>query len=437
MVFDWSWAAAEVLTPQCCCTFCSVLARIPLLRMSTTSFVVQSLTADEQFVRALAESHNLPVHIHVAPDLNDDARRGSSLQATCRDIRYNFFADVLREEGGRHLALGHTLDDQAETVILHLARGTGVDGFAGMPCVRLDHRGYTVLRPLLSTSRDELIDTATRLGIQWREDASNESDHYTRSRVRRSVVPAVTAAMGKHAWLNVGKSANRIRTYLDADEAGHIDEYVELVVRGDRSADVETLASLQPVVRRRILLALLKRWYPEAPRNAAVAAQIDDLLTRETGKSFLHDAVHVVRDRDVLHFRPPPAADDPGVAQLAPGGTVRFDGSTYLRIDSCNVPDSFLPASKNVVFVDAVHVPGTLAVRRWKAGDRFAPLGMSGSKLVSDLLTDRKVATTEREGIAVVVAGEDIVWCVGIEIGARFRVTDGTRRVTALVRLPE
>jgi tRNA(Ile)-lysidine synthase len=380
--------------------------------------------ADEAFVRALGAALGVAVHVRrvALPE-------GGNRQDAARRTRYAFFEAVARETGAPVVAVAHHLDDQAETVLLHLLRGTGPRGLAGMPAERPIWRGSAVrlVRPLLGWPRAEIEALARREDWTWREDASNRSVSYRRNWIRRRLMPGLEAAFGSGVAARVALSAAHVRALLDA--------------RPEPPArlPVAALRALPEAARRALLLDALRRWAPEAPRRAAAVAALDALLDAQPGRHVVWPGAVVWRDRDALVIEPAPGAPDPDGLVVRIGEAVETEAGTLEVLPLDVSPDLVaVPAGGTVEVADAAALRSPLVLRPWRAGDRFQPLGLDGTKRVSDVLTERRVPPSERERQRVLCAGPEgeIVWVVGHRLAHAARLRPDTARAVRLTWAP-
>jgi tRNA(Ile)-lysidine synthase len=394
--------------------------------------------ADEAFVVAMCRRLDLePVVIRVAePDIRDGAT--TSVQDTARRIRYGAFKSQATTSNAKFVAVAHTLNDQSETVLLHLLRGTGIDGLAGMRVQRELARdsGIRLIRPLLTTSRDEVEAVALELGLEWRTDLSNVSDAYARGRLRSGVVPAIEEAFGRSQWLNIGRVALHIGGYVDDDVAVEVeDRFKRIADSGLQRLSIGRLLDESPSWRGRILLEAIRRWAPSMPASADWVARIEALADAQPGKRLQSGSAAVVRDREFLAFvaeAPLPCTEPLSVDTSVPCG------SDHIHLYELAFPPVRRdPGSADLAFVDGSVLAAPITVRVWRAGDRMTPLGMHNSKLVSDILTDRKVPASRRGRVPLVLSGEEVVWCAGVAVSDRFKVTDKSERALLLIRTPD
>lgn len=382
--------------------------------------------ADEALIRRTCETLGVPLTVD-RPRLN-----AGNTQQQARDARYAFFEQVANEHGASAVAVAHHRDDQAETLLMNLARGAGPVGLAGMPpCRHLDPASEVMLvRPLLFASRDEIRAYAVGRGIEWREDATNRKSDYRRTALRTVVLPALDRVFPGAAD-RLADTAKMMRAYLDSGAplaAGlGLEGFAEPVPDG-WSLPVDALRHHPPVVRYGIWIEALRRWAPDAPRSAATARELDRLLDAQPGRRVEWVGVRVWRDRNRIIFEEAVGeGDEPVRVEM---GTTRAAGGT-LRVEPVARPERFDP-SPLVEYADADRLTFPLVLRLWRAGDRLVPLGMEGTKKVSDLLTDRSVPTHERARQRVLLKGDEIVWVVGHRLAAPFQVRPDMPRVVRL-----
>ena len=388
---------------------------------------------DEAFVRARCQQRGVPFHGETVDAAAYAEAQGLSMQEAARDLRYAFFARIAERVGLRYVALAHHIDDQAETVLLNLLRGTGPEGLAGMPVQRPLAPGSNAMlvRPLLGLRRAEIEAFARQEGLAWREDESNLSPRYQRNALRNAVLPLLEKHFGDAAPANIARSAGLVREYVDDTFHQALATYFEQAARPDaQQLNLDTLDTLAPVWRRRLILEACHRWLPAVQRHAALAEEVEALLEAQPGRRVVLKGGTVWRERDALVFMPPPeinAADNSPIP-IHPGITVDLKPGS-LRIEvSDERPARLDTDAPMTVFADADRLSFPLLARRWQPGDRFRPLGMAGTKKISDFLTDARVPPHRRAGTWVLVSGTEIVWVVGLRLAEDVRVEPGTTR---------
>ncbi|BBM69163.1 tRNA lysidine(34) synthetase TilS [Rhodothermus marinus] len=393
--------------------------------------------ADEALVRRFCRRHRLPLRV-ARIDLKAHTG-GRAIQATARRVRYTFFRRVARREGIDTVAVAHHRDDQAETLLLNLVRGSGLEGLLGMrPKRRLGRENIWLVRPLLPVSRAEIEVWAQAEGIPWREDVSNASLHYRRAVIRHEVLPLLVRHFGSGVAERLAHTAELLRAYYEATFLPDLRRRWQEVADGAvRALRLEALHAQPSVWQRRLILEALRRWLPGAPQHHRLVAQVVRLLQAQPGRRLELPQGTVWRDRDALRFRPRQWATWPDEGLLEPDRPLQLAGGTLVASVQETVPERLDEGTPLVAYVDADRIRWPLRVRRWQPGDRMQPLGMRGHRKVSDLLTDLKVPVDQRDRCYVVSQDSEIVWLVGYRLAEPFRVRPETRRVVKLCWKPD
>ena len=400
--------------------------------------------ADEALVRRWCAAQSPPVPCTVVScDAEGRAgRKGESLQEAARVLRYEAMAEHALEIGAAAVAVGHHRDDQAETLLLNLLRGSGPEGLAGMPPSRpLDAApDVSLIRPLLDLRRADIEAFAEAEGIPWREDPSNQDPTYDRATIRTEVLPLLQRKFDG-ATDHLARAAGLMREYVDQTVTPSLDAKMEVAYTAHREGgalDLEQLRAESSVWRRRLILAALDEVLPEAPQTAAVAAEIEVLIDAQVGKRVEMGGGTVWRERTALRFVPTGAVPTllwPPVP-VPWGEDVPLDRGTF-RIDPLDErPDALSTDDPYTEYVDAERLTDPLSVGTWQDGDRLQPLGMDGTKLVSDLLTDADVPPHRRDGVYVFYTDEHPAWVIGHRLDHRVRVRPSTTKVVRLTWRP-
>lgn len=394
---------------------------------------------DEAFVRAWCAERLLPLEVRSFDTAGEAAAGGESVQEAARRLRYGTFAEAASAAGIGTVAVGHHRDDQVETVLINLFRGTGPEGLAGMRTRRrLSPDGdIQLIRPLLALWRQDIEEYARTTGLTWREDATNLSSAYRRGALRTHVLPQIEKFFGNAVKANVARSADLVRAYVDGDLRADFEAAFAKAssdASEERTLDVTVLRSLDAVLARRVILEGIRRWLPDLRSSSAIAREVENLLEAQIGRRFVHPSGEVWRERTHLLFRSYATArmEEESAVRLTADAAVETPlGVISVKMD-VDRPDDLASGSPDVEFVDADRIEGPLMVRPWRMGDRFVPLGMRVEKKLSDFLTDEKVPAHRKREIHVVQKGEDIVWVVGHRIAHTVRVRPETSRIAQL-----
>jgi tRNA(Ile)-lysidine synthase len=386
------------------------------------------------FVCRQCEVYRVPVTTARADGSALRDQPGGSVEAAARDLRYRFLERVADEQGATRIALGHHRDDQAETVLMNLLRGSGARGLGGIPPVR-----GRFIRPLLECSREEIERFARREGICYVEDSSNHLLSFGRNRIRLELLPELARRYNP----NVAEALASAATVFEAEDAllnALTEEQLPAVVmsRSRREVVLSTprLAALPAALRRRIIrraVHLLRGDRPGLSFEQTLA--IERLLLSEGGRGAFHAAggIRATRagDRVILSLREERSGRSFEPFPLGvPCQTAIPGASLRLRTDLLEGRAlDRLAADPWTALLDADRAGKELLVRSWQPGDRFIPLGMSGHKKLQDFFVDRKVPRHQRQTVPLVVSAGQIAWVVGFRVDERFKVTGSTRRI--------
>lgn len=389
---------------------------------------------DARFVLELAERMRLQAFVESRDVPAYCARHGFSAQAGAREVRYSFFSEVAVKTGASRVALGHHADDQAETILLHIIRGTGPGGLKGM----LPVRDNFFIRPLLHVRRRDIVAYCARHGLTYRHDSSNDRPKYLRNRVRLELMPLLEKNYnpGLVDTLNrLGEICRDEEEYLEA-QAGEMYHRFRLKSNGHTvSLDRNGLQSCPRAIIRRVVR---RAW-------AEVCGDKDDLGFRHIDQVVeiikgaggyrrvtLPRGVTCQTNYDLLEFTLSRSSSEVPFYQYL----LKVPGVTFIPETGVLVGAQLIPAGEagdpaglgpQEVLLDYGLLPAPLVVRRRLAGDRFSPLGLEGTVKLKKFFIDHKVPRCMRDRIPLVVSGNDIVWVAGMRPGDRWKVTEATQ----------
>lgn len=390
---------------------------------------------DARLVEKLAREWGIPLvceRFNVPEYLN---KNGLSAQEGAREVRYRFFKDTAARLGCSSIALGHHADDQAETVLLNLIRGSGMSGLSGIPPVREG----VYIRPLIGARREQIETYCRFFGVPYRMDSSNLKTVYFRNRIRLELIPLLEKEYNPAVVESLNRLAGIIR-----DEDACLDEIA-------RKAYEESVSSREA---EKIKISLERMdGYPAAIKRRIIRIAFRELAGRGRTPAFEH-----VERAVELAFGPSHQAkmDLPGGVSLAKryrflemitarnSFTVPFyvydlqvPGVTHIPELGRVIVSEVLEASRigdprrysgNETVLDMDSLKVSVRVRRRMDGDTFYPLGMSGKTKLKKFFIDLKVPREDRDAIPIVTCGNDIVWVAGIRPDQRFKVTGSTER---------
>ena len=370
--------------------------------------------ADEESCREAASRYAVPFEVRRI-DVKEMAAKGRlNLEDAGRLARITFLDEVRSRYGAAAVVLAHHADDQAETVLMRLLRGSGMTGLSGM--AYRNARGY--VRPLLDVTRSEIEQYLNERGLAWREDASNSDTVYLRNRIRHQLLPLLE---GYNPAIRATLAATA--SVLGDDEA-LLEELTEQafgescrIGEGRIDCGVGQLRTLNPALRRRVLRRALKQLTGtlEAVSLCHIEALCDMIDSeRPNARLALPHAVAAVREYDRLVWLPagdalPGAGFElpiagPGSYPLPGGGTLVVEATGTTRF----------PADSRTACFNLAKSPFPWLVRTFRHGDRMVPFGMSGRKKVKDIFIDRKIPLSDRTRIPLLWCGDDLIWIAGV-----------------------
>ena len=446
--------------------------------------------ADARYVYHLSQQLGIPATIEQRDVKAYRAQQHTSLEESAREVRYTFLAEVARSIGANRVAVGHTTDDHVETILMHLVRGTGTRGLRGLqPTSQWQSSGgsLTIIRPLLTVSRQETADYCHNHQLMPRMDTSNLSLSPLRNRIRHQLLPLLRSYNPRvaDALLRTARIAGDDLAFLDRESARlwrRITQRQGDTIILDRERFLELPSALQRHLLRVAIGSLLGSLKDIEARHIE---EIMSALTKAAGKKLSLpgglvfdigynqyrlglDAValspfSILGNEFVLKVpgetllpgwrvaativRPPMVKGGSEVAPVPSGNTIsppldRVKAVNYARLcpegrkprgNSNRVKETGPDADNFIAYFDLNNVGSKVVVRCRKPGDRFQPLGMSQPKKLGEFMIDAKIPRAWRQQVPVVCSLQHIMWVVGWRIDDRVKVTDNTRQVLCLV----
>ena len=369
---------------------------------------------DQDFIQNYCDQNNIPIFTTQFDTEAFAKDYKLSTQVAARELRYSWFYELLETKKFDFILTAHHADDNLETFIINLTRGTGLDGLTGIP-----EQNDKIIRPLLPFSRDEILTYAEENKIQWREDSSNASNKYLRNKIRHDLVPMLKEI--NPAFLNAfQKTQSYLQESLEMVEDASIMIYQQ--VAKEEGDDIHfDLKQLKKLPNNR---SYLYQWLKEF--GFAAWNDIYDLVEGQSGKQVFSESFRLLKNRDTLILSPISEMSEKEEFQIAANDTeVNFP----LKLTLCNVSHITIDSNK-AIFVDAAKIQFPLILRKWNEGDVFHPFGMEGrSKKVSKLFKDEKLSLIEKEKIWILSSDNQIVWVIGLRQDDRFRVENTTNNI--------
>ncbi|QDO94008.1 tRNA lysidine(34) synthetase TilS [Formosa sediminum] len=372
--------------------------------------------ADEAFLINLAEQLDVEIFIESFNTKLYAQDTKLSIQMAARELRYRWFQELVEALHFNYVLTAHHADDNLETFLINLSRGTGIEGLTGIPEVN-DY----IVRPLLPFSRAEITNYAKAHKITWREDSSNSSTKYLRNKLRHEVIPVLKEINPQ--WLQNFKMT---QDHLH-DSKVLIDDYMtqvykDIVVFKDGIITFNVPKLLKFPNPKPYLYELLKAY------KFTAWDDIYNLLDAQSGKQVFSETYRLLKDRDVLILSVIDHQDK--TSALSYQVSEHLDViETSFGVFNFEMVTEIQETSKEIIYIDLHTLQFPLTIRKWEQGDYFFPLGMMGKKKLSKYFKDEKLSLLEKEQVWVLCSGNDIVWVIGKRADNRFKVTSKTKQI--------
>jgi len=368
---------------------------------------------DAEFVEQLAKSYNNRVFVQNfdTPAFAEDHK--ISTQMAARELRYAWFEELRKSQKATYILTAHHANDALETFLINLSRGSGIEGLKGIP-----QQNGSVLRPLLSISRKEIADYAAKNGLQWREDASNNSDKYLRNHLRHHAIPALLdAAPGMlHTF---SKALQHLET-----TSALVDDYISFlypkIVTQTFDGFQLNIGELKQLPNSRAVLYELLKSFGFSAWDDVYA-----LMDAQAGKMVFSKTHRLVRDRNVLLLTQHEDQKSEHIEIKETDQIVKL-GGMLLGIET--VEKMTYLDQKSAIF-EAEMLDFPLIIRNWQEGDYFYPFGMQGKKKLSKFFKDEKFSVLDKESVKVLCNGNEIIWIVGHRSDERYRVQNEAKKL--------
>lgn len=378
---------------------------------------------DEVFVRHWTEEHDVIFHTRKFETSQKAETDGISIQMAARDLRYAWFEELIQEFKYDYLATAHHADDNIETVLLNITRGTGLPGLLGIAPVK-----DQLIRPLLFVAKREILDFAQKEKLAWREDSSNATDVYRRNLLRHQVLP-VLQEINPSLSRTFNQNLERLRA-VDSLVGGLLLEWRSKAVR---SEDDRIFISIPAIQQANEPAYILHEILAEYGFNYAQTKQVVAALGGISGKQFFSSTHSLTKDREDLSVEPLRQTDGSQFIFIQKNSdkVTLSENSSLVITRMPLLPNIEFRANAQTAYFDAARLRFPLRVRPWRAGDWLQPFGMSGkSKKVSDLLVDAKVPKNRKKDCQLLAdAEQNVLWVLGLRTDERFKVNAETTEI--------
>lgn len=371
---------------------------------------------DEKFVSDYANAHSIPFFTVRFDTIEYSKKNGLSVQMAARELRYSWFEEIRKEYGYDYIAVAHNLNDNIETLIINLTRGTGLAGMSGMRII-----SNNIIRPLLFATREEIVKYSNKNSIRYREDKSNADTKYIRNKVRHLIIP-VLKEINPSIETTLNETAER---FIGINEI--VNQFISKI--RDKSSEQKgeiisyNISQLKKYQNNKTILFELFR--PHGITNQ----QLDDLImviNGKTGNQIHTTTCRIIKNRKELIisgdeikcesvYNIESSADFKNVPGIASAEQAEVNVGFQIPYDSA------------VACLDSEKLVFPMKIRKWEPGDNFYPLGMKQKKKLSDYFIDNKYSIIDKENILILESEGKIVWIIGDRIDNRFKITKSTR----------
>jgi len=395
----------------------------------------QASIDDAQFVKELGNKMGIEVFVQYidVPKLVEESKE--SPEEVGRDVRYDFYDEILSKTGADKVALGHNLDDQIETILMRILRGTGTRGLGGIPPVRDD----IYIRPLIETSREDIMAFLDQGNFQYRIDKTNLEDIYHRNNIRLRLIPYLEKKYNpnlKQTLLRMAQILRQDNLYLDSLSNN---EYKELSSKDTKGIFLKgkAIKCLPYPIKTRVLLMGIEE-LKGSTRDISFGHVIDiiDLLENGTVGACVmlpekmivektYNGIYLTYSHRIFNEFTPYK-----YKLKIPGRCYIQETGTTLSTQVVSFNDfKRIGKDESVGQFDFDKIKGDLIVRNRRPGDRFRPLGLAGTKKLKDFFIDEKIPIQIRDIIPLLISGSDIAWVIGFRISDDFKINEGTRKI--------
>jgi tRNA(Ile)-lysidine synthase len=376
---------------------------------------------DEQLVRRYSVDNGIPFY-SIRFDTKKYARQKKiSIEMAARELRYEWFEKTREENGYRVIAVAHNMNDNTETMIINLARGTGIAGLTGMRTT-----AGRIIRPLLFATRSRIEEYCRTNKIDYREDSSNAETKFTRNKIRHLVIP-VLRDINPSIEETLSRTAERLAGTNDL-ASRYIEGIRSRASIADGKNTVFRLSELKDVKNNDTVLFELFKGYGI---NSSTPHDLKKVINGRTGGKILTPTHRIIKNRDELIVSP---QEEEQFEEFFIYDTVDFHDLPFIAsaeiLDRDN--EMTIPDRPSIAFLDFRKLSFPLKVRRWVKGDSFFPLGMKNKKKLSDYFIDRKFPLIKKEKTLILESAGEIIWIIGERIDDRYKITPSTVTILRL-----
>lgn len=382
---------------------------------------------DERFVKSLASKFKIRLYIK---RINPKEYAPKNLEEHFRDIRYNFFEEILNKEKADKIAAAHNKDDQIETILMFFLRGSGLSGISGMKI-----KNKKIIRPLFEITKKEILAYLKENKIKYREDKTNKNTKFTRNRIRRKLIPYLEKEFNPNLKNTLFENAKIIRDDHDylSKMAGNVFNDLTKKDKAGFSLDLKRFNKTHIALKKRLLILILEKFNKKI--SLLLLSDILKIIKdSKTGSKKCLGELEILKNYDRIVFR------RKKIRKKIRPVSLEIEGQTKIRELNLEIKttkvDKAGKISKNRCYIDLEKSGVKLFVRSRKEGDRLYLKGISGSQKLKDFFINNKISKDERDQVPLVINSEDkIVWVVGYRMDRRFEADKNSKDVLEIKML--
>lgn len=383
--------------------------------------------ADEEFVRKFCKENKIECAFETRDIKKIASETKRSIEEVARTERYKFFAEAAQKFKANKIATGHTLNDNAETMIFNFVRGSGVSGLRGIPIKR-----DNIIRPLLGVTKEEILEFLKSENISFRVDTTNDSEDFTRNFIRNKIIPLLQEINPNlFDTLSItSQLLTLLEKYIQAEETK-----LERLFVSKKTEKVLRIKIEDNIDYKNYLMMDLIRKKVEAHFGIQLSfektKELTNLVKQDKGSTIqVNEKIFAIRESNTILILPEPEFEEVNISVNYDTKLQKYYGSYFeFKLSIAPVKEAKISDNPMVEFFDADKIKHKLILRNWKPGDKFVPLGMKYSKKVSDILTDAKIPSIFKKQILVLCDGPEIIWVVGVRLAEKYKVTHETKKV--------
>ena len=382
---------------------------------------------DEEFVKNLGKELQMPTFTIKFETEEYAQEKGISTQMAARDLRYDWFQKIAKENNFDYIITAHQKDDVLETFLINLTRGTGLDGLTGIPEIQ-----GNIVRPFMIFTRNEILAHAAKKKISWREDRTNSSIRYVRNKIRHKVVP-ILKELNPNLLDTFYNTLENLKgsQQIVKDKIKTIKENITHIHKSELHFNIDKLKEFSDP---KIYLFELLKEYGFTEWN-----DVANLLDCQSGKQVFSKTHRLLKDREVLilsEILPNEAIPNFEIQK----NTTEINTPIVLKLETITIPfdtknhqnkvlEELIFDDNRTISIDFDKIEFPLILRKWQKGDYFFPIGLNGKKKVGKFFKDEKLSLIEKENVWLLCSKNEIVWVVGKRLDDRFKITKSTSKI--------